>query len=105
LTLRRARLSADLLDDLVAYSPVSGSLTLAVSRGDGTFVVSSATIAANQRLSLADFGGDGITDGLLYDPATGAVTVAISVAPGSYLSLPLALPAGLTIVTHGGFTP
>jgi uncharacterized protein len=105
LTIRRARLSADLLDDLVAYSPVSGSVMLAVSRGDGTFVVSSATIAANLQLSLADFGGDGITDGFLYDPATGAVTVAISVAPGSYLGLPLIMPAGLTIVTQGGFTP
>ena len=105
MTLRSARLSADLLDDLVAYSPVSGTLMLAVSRGDGRFVVSSATIAANLQLSLADFGGDGITDGFLYDPATGAVTVILSVAPGSYLSLPLVMPAGLTIVTQGGFTP
>ena len=68
LRLRPARLSADRLDDLVAYSPVSGSLMLAVSRGDGSFVVSSAIIAANLQLSLADFGGDGITDGFLYRP-------------------------------------
>ena len=105
MTLRPARLSGDRLDDLVAYSPVSGSLMLAVSRGDGSFDVSATTIAANQQLSLADFGGDGITDGFLYDAATGAVTVAISVAPGSYLSLPLVMPAGLTIVTQGGFKP
>ena len=59
--MRRARLSSRALDHLIAYSPATGGVMLAVSRGDGTFAVSAATIAANQQLSLADFNGDAIS--------------------------------------------
>jgi hypothetical protein len=104
-TVRRARLTHDGFDDLIAYHTTSGAVLQLRSNGDGSFVISSATVRPNRQLSVADLNADGLSDGFFYDAASGAITVGIAGGDGSAIVLPLIGPPGLTLLMQGGFRP
>jgi CSLREA domain-containing protein/uncharacterized repeat protein (TIGR01451 family) len=104
-TVRRAQLTYDGFDDLVAYHPASGVVLQLRSNGDGTFVISSSSVLPNRQFSVADLNADGLSDSVFYDAASGATTVGIAGGDGSSIWLPLSGPPGLTLLMQGGFTP
>jgi hypothetical protein len=104
-TVRRAQLTYDGFDDLVAYHTASGVVLQLRSNGDGTFVISSSSVLPNRQFSVADLHADGLSDSVFYDAASGATTVGIAGGDGSYIWLPLIGPPGLTLLLQGGFTP